>query len=172
MMMIAMMKIAMMILWAWLTRQPARGDCETSPPRRYDDGDGDVVALTRGGRCIEVEGVDDAADFEELVEAIRGMGISQDGEASIMSTLAGILHLGDMCFTSAKDGSGRLEGGESVGLACSLLGIDAEDMRRAMCSRSIKAGLDTLSVPKSRLLDHNLLLDLFLDQVLDQVISY
>ena len=100
--------------------------------------------------CTEVDGVDDEADFEELVGAMRGMGMSTEDEMSIMRTLAGILHLGDVSFSSAKDGSGQLEPGSSAEWAGKLLGLQVEDMRTAICTRSIKAGLDTLSVPKSK----------------------
>lgn len=105
---------------------------------------------TSQSRCTEVDGVDDEADFEELVGAMRGMGMPADDEMSIMRTIAGILHLGDVSFSSAKDGSGRLDEGASAEWAGKLLGLDVEAMRTAICTRSIKAGLDTLSVPKSK----------------------
>lgn len=39
---------------------------------------------------------------------------------------------------------------ESVDMMCECLGLKLEDARSALCQRKIKAGLDTLSVPKSK----------------------
>lgn len=44
---------------------------------------------------VDIEGVDDAAEFAEVRRALAAVGIGADVQASIWACLAGLLHLGE-----------------------------------------------------------------------------
>ncbi|XP_054372871.1 myosin XVB [Molothrus ater] len=52
------------------------------------------------GRACEVLGKEDSQDFLVLVQALEGIGLSDDQLSSTWAVLAAILQLGNICFTS------------------------------------------------------------------------
>ena len=105
--------------------------------------------FTRQGECLEVEDVDDAQDLSATLEALRGIGIKTDEERGVLQLLAGILHIGDIDFTAHADGSALM--GEDIEVpSCSALGLEGAVARVALCNRKIKAGFESLQVPKSK----------------------
>jgi len=105
--------------------------------------------FTSQGDCLEVDGVDDGADFGATLDALRSIGISANDEASLLQLLAGILHLGDIEFAASADGSARMDE-DTEAATCRALGLEATIARVALCNRKIKAGLEALQVPKSK----------------------
>jgi len=63
-------------------------------------GEASSFAYLRG--CTIIDGVDDAAVFEETKRALRTFGIYEEMENHIWCILAAILHLGNVKFTSGK----------------------------------------------------------------------
>ena len=105
--------------------------------------------FTAQGNCLEVDDVDDAAELTATLAALRGIGVSTADERAIIQLLAGILHIGDVDFHASKDGS-ALMAEEVERYVCRALGLESALMREALCHRKIKAGLETLQVPKSQ----------------------
>jgi len=105
--------------------------------------------FTGQGDCLEVDGVDDAADFGATLDALCGIGVSEGERASILQLLAGILHIGDLDFAANADGSARMDE-HTEAATCRALGLEGPLARVALCNRKIKAGLEALQVPKSK----------------------
>lgn len=53
--------------------------------------------LNRSG-CYEVDGLNDAKDFNEVLNALRAVKISNEEQFNIFKLVAGILHLGNINF--------------------------------------------------------------------------
>lgn len=53
--------------------------------------------LNKSG-CYEVEDIDDKADFEHVLSAMKAVNISEQDQNKICGIIAGILHLGNIGF--------------------------------------------------------------------------
>lgn len=56
-------------------------------------------------RCFTIQGVDDAEDFKETVQAMYTIGIDEATQQNIFSLVASVLHLGNIQF--AENGQGN-----------------------------------------------------------------
>ncbi|NXF56089.1 MYO1A protein, partial [Oceanites oceanicus] len=101
-------------------------------------------------------GVDDAANFRAMQDAMRVIGFSPAEVTALLEVTAVVLKLGNLQLSSNYQASGM----ESCSIAepqelreiCELIGLDPSTLERALCSRTVKARdetvLTTLSVPQ------------------------
>jgi myosin-5 len=113
--------------------------------------------LTRGD-CVEVDGVDDATEFEQLRQCLEKLGMdSASFQRPMCELLAAILHLGNVTFESPTaqdtgDGDGRQgdeptsvvfpesDAGVNVEHVAMLLGIDAAEFATKMVTQTTVTG--------------------------------
>merc|ERR1712003_180798 len=62
----------------------------------------DNYAICTGGNCVQVPGINDKNDFEEINEAFKTLQFNQKKVHSIFRFIAGILHLGNAEFDVVK----------------------------------------------------------------------
>ncbi|NWH46455.1 MYO1A protein, partial [Fregata magnificens] len=101
-------------------------------------------------------GVDDAANFRTMQDAMRVIGFSPAEVTALLEVTAVVLKLGNVQLSSNYQASGM----EACSIAepqelqeiCELIGLDPGMLERALCSRTVKARdetvLTTLSVPQ------------------------
>ncbi|KAF1555767.1 Unconventional myosin-Ia, partial [Eudyptula minor] len=101
-------------------------------------------------------GVDDAANFRAMQDAMRVIGFSPTEVTALLEVTAVVLKLGNVQLSSNYQSSGM----EACSIAepqelqeiCELIGLDPGMLERALCSRTVKARdetvLTTLSVPQ------------------------
>ncbi|CAN0016365.1 unnamed protein product [Bubo scandiacus] len=101
-------------------------------------------------------GVDDAANFRAMQDAMRVIGFSPAEVMALLEVTAVVLKLGNVQLSSSHRASGM----EACSVAepqelqeiCDLIGLDPGTLERALCSRTVKARdetvLTTLSVPQ------------------------
>ncbi|KAM6039039.1 unconventional myosin-Ia isoform 2-T2 [Chlamydotis macqueenii] len=101
-------------------------------------------------------GVDDAANFRAMQDAMRIIGFSPAEVAALLEVTAVVLKLGNVQLSSSYQASGM----EACSIAepqelqeiCELIGLDPGKLEQALCSRTVKAReemvLTTLSVPQ------------------------
>ncbi|XP_042652650.1 unconventional myosin-Ia isoform X2 [Tyto alba] len=101
-------------------------------------------------------GVDDAANFRAMQDAMRVIGFSPAEVTALLEVTAVVLKLGNVQLSSSYQASGM----ESCSIAepqelqeiCELIGLDPGMLERALSSRTVKARdetvLTTLSVPQ------------------------
>ncbi|XP_074709687.1 unconventional myosin-Ia isoform X3 [Strix uralensis] len=101
-------------------------------------------------------GVDDAANFRAMQDAMRVIGFSPAEVTALLEVTAVVLKLGNVQLSSSHRASGM----EACSIAepqelqeiCDLIGLDPGTLERALCSRTVKARdetvLTTLSVPQ------------------------
>ncbi|KAM6189048.1 unconventional myosin-Ia [Sarcoramphus papa] len=101
-------------------------------------------------------GVDDAANFHAMQDAMRVIGFSPTEVTALLEVTAVVLKLGNVQLSSSYQASGM----EACSIAepqelqeiCELIGLDPGVLERALCSRTVKARdetvVTTLSVPQ------------------------
>jgi myosin heavy subunit len=55
--------------------------------------------LNKSG-CFNVDGINDTSDFQDVVNAMNTVNISEENQFNIFKIIAGILHLGNISFIS------------------------------------------------------------------------
>uniref|UniRef100_H3CT18 Myosin XIX n=1 Tax=Tetraodon nigroviridis TaxID=99883 RepID=H3CT18_TETNG len=91
--------------------------------------------------------------FQETVEAMCHLGIQAESQRQIFKILAGILHLGNVTFSSSLDESQPCsldeESRDFLQAAAELLGVSAEELETCLRVRVLQAGKQSLVKPCS-----------------------
>ena len=92
-----------------------------------------------------IPGVDDAAAFGDMVEALEAVGVGADDRDALWRVVAGCLWLGNIQFADANGGeaSEAVEDG-ALASASHLLGVDPSALSSALTTRAIDAGGDVV----------------------------
>ena len=94
--------------------------------------------------CIQIENVDDAADFKEVNEAFGEIGFTADEQTSLYTIVAGILHLGNVTFIENPSNSEEsiipAEHWQWLHRAARQLGVDTTFIERALLHKQIRSG--------------------------------
>jgi myosin protein heavy chain len=98
---------------------------------------------TRDGQ-ESIAGVSDREEWDSLMEAFLVMGFSDEEQASILRTIAAVLHLGNITVVkeSRSADQARLapEAKEVAAVVCKLLGVPLEPFLRGLLHPKVKAG--------------------------------
>eukprot|EP01032_Pedospumella_encystans_P021093 gene21093-23935_t len=99
-----------------------------------------------GGKAVKVEGVDDSAEMEVTLNAMKSVGMKNGQIKSILSLVGAILHLGNIEFESIQmegvEGcrvitKASTPSGIALRKACELLGVDAKAFVRCLTVREL-----------------------------------
>ena len=108
--------------------------------------------LTSSTSCYSSPSMNDLADFEATIEAMRIIGMSVEDIETVLSTVAAVLHIGNISFAESNQGESSYIADDasksSLFLACALLGIDnPELLELALCTRSIFTANENVRSP-------------------------
>uniref|UniRef100_F6ZFH5 Unconventional myosin-Va n=1 Tax=Callithrix jacchus TaxID=9483 RepID=F6ZFH5_CALJA len=107
---------------------------------------------TKQGGSPMIEGVDDAKEMAHTRQACTLLGISESYQMGIFRILAGILHLGNVGFTSRDADSCTIPPKhEPLCIFCDLMGVDYEEMCHWLCHRKLATATETYIKPISKL---------------------
>ncbi|KAJ0399326.1 hypothetical protein ATCC90586_000460 [Pythium insidiosum] len=110
--------------------------------------------LTRGD-CVEIDGVDDATEFEQLRRCMNQLGLDAAGfQLPLFELLAAILHLGNVQFETARSPTSAgnqgaddttapvfpRDGGVDLAHVATLLGVDAKEFATKMVTQTTITG--------------------------------
>ena len=116
---------------------------------------GDILnqfAFLNQSGCVErKDGVDDAQQYAAVQQAMCDLGFEAAEQACVLDVVAAVLHIGNITFTAqsaeAAGAASAASAAEAAALdpaceertqrACSLLGVDAAALRRALCEKFI-----------------------------------
>jgi myosin protein heavy chain len=105
--------------------------------------DVDDFAYTRDGNDI-ITGISDRDEWESLMEAFCVMGFSDKDQASILRTIAAVLHLGNITVVkeSRSADQARLapDAKEVAARVCKLLGVPLDPFLQGLLHPKVKAG--------------------------------
>ncbi|NWI78114.1 MYO1A protein, partial [Dryoscopus gambensis] len=101
-------------------------------------------------------GVDDAANFHAMQDAMRVIGFSPAEVTELLEVTAVVLKLGNVQLSGSFQASGMeacsITEPQELQEICELIGLDPGALERALCSRTVKARdetvLTTLTVPQ------------------------
>jgi myosin heavy subunit len=128
--------------------------------------------ILKGGECLTVQGIHDAADWQEMRKAMDTLKFSAADIKETMQVVAAILHIGNIEFDAESGGGGGAAGAAAGGgpasptsaagsdakftvsngattlaHACSLLQLDVSQFARGLTSRQLRiAGGETIQV--------------------------
>ncbi|XP_030640180.1 unconventional myosin-If [Chanos chanos] len=84
----------------------------------------------------KVDGTNDSKDFQEMMEAMQVIGISQNCQMLVLQIIAGILHLGNISFIEAGNYA-QVESTDLLAFPAYLLGIDPSRLQDKLTSRKM-----------------------------------
>lgn len=91
----------------------------------------DYDSIMKGG-CSKVETIDDVADYNNMVNAFRIVGIDDAIRDTIFKICAAILHLQNIKFKPTGEAGCTVEVDTPLKYACSLLSVDPNSMLKAL----------------------------------------
>ncbi|XP_036297566.1 unconventional myosin-Va isoform X11 [Pipistrellus kuhlii] len=107
---------------------------------------------TKQGGSPVIEGIDDAKEMAHTRQACTLLGISENYQMGIFRILAGILHLGNVGFTSRDSDSCAIPPKhEPLSIFCDLMGVNYEEMCHWLCHRKLATATETYIKPISKL---------------------
>lgn len=98
---------------------------------------------------MTVEGLDDRAEFENLIKSMNILGFSKEEQESYFRIVAAILLLGNLCFEEDGQDQAILKNPDVAEAVCKCLGIDKDEFVTGLLNPVFKAGRDEL-VAQSR----------------------
>eukprot|EP00053_Salpingoeca_punica_P010455 m.94058 g.94058 ORF g.94058 m.94058 type:complete len:1214 (-) comp15396_c0_seq1:289-3930(-) len=105
--------------------------------------------LNRSG-CVDVPGVDDVQEYKETREAMDMVGLKGKAIDGVFKMVAAVLHFGNIDFE--EDGQGSTvshAGSEALQTACTLLGLDSQNLIQALCFRHMVTKDEEFDVPQN-----------------------
>ncbi|KAK9768594.1 class II myosin [Basidiobolus ranarum] len=88
--------------------------------------------------CLEVEGIDDIADYQETLRAMNIVGLSQEEQDNIHRTLSAILWVGNAQFEEGDDGQAFISDPNVTQFIAYLLEVDPQLLSKALTTRIIE----------------------------------
>jgi myosin heavy subunit len=102
------------------------------------------VAYINQSGCLRIEGVDDAADYQEVVEAQSLVGFPEGDSQVLLQMIAGILHLGNLHYevhpSDSEESMINPQTEPSLLHASRLFGLDLVTFRRSLLFKSVRSG--------------------------------
>lgn len=89
------------------------------------------------GNSPTIDGVDDKAEFEATRKSLATVGVGEDQQTAIFKMLAGLLHLGNVKITAARNDSVLSPTEPSLEQACSILGVDATEFSKWIVKKQL-----------------------------------
>lgn len=125
--------------------QLCSGCCDSDPGQQVHLGDPSAFAYLK--QCTGIKGVEDKAGFQQVCEAMKGVGILEEHQHELWRTLAAILWLGNIEFaeTSDEEGQDIVRVSEltvpALTIAAELLGCSSSDaLASALTHQRLVAG--------------------------------
>jgi myosin heavy subunit len=112
--------------------------------------------LQQGDSPTEARDLNDAKNFNEMMEAFSQMGFSEIESEGLLKVVAAVLHLGNLTFDPLDQGEASIIStapsvNEAMHWASQLLGVDPLGLSNVLVSRTITTGGMRKSVTSVRL---------------------
>ncbi|RVX69689.1 Myosin-1 [Exophiala mesophila] len=93
---------------------------------------------TSRSKCFDVQGIDDASDFNETIEAMRIIGLTKPEQDNIFRMLAAILWIGNITFRDNDQGGVDIADQSVVDFVAYLLEVDSAHVHKALTVRIVE----------------------------------
>ncbi|KAK0630006.1 myosin-1 [Bombardia bombarda] len=95
----------------------------------------DTYIYTNQSKCYDVDGIDDLAEFEDTLNAMKIIGLSQAEQDSIFRMLAAVLWTGNLVFREDDNGYAAVSDPSIVDFLAYLLEVSPESLVNAITIR-------------------------------------
>lgn len=85
----------------------------------------------------DIQGVDDAEDFQATCRALDVVGIDSDSQSNIFQVIAALLHLGNTTIKATRSAVSVSSEDPELAKACELLGVPATDVAKWFMKKQI-----------------------------------
>lgn len=86
-------------------------------------------------KCLNVQGIDDVADYKETCNAMNVIGLSAEEQSNIWRMIAAILWCGNISFREDQQGNAVIADEGVMDFLAYLLEVDSEPLRKALTER-------------------------------------
>jgi myosin heavy subunit len=103
----------------------------------------DQYSYLMSSGCYEIEGVNDASDLQEVLEAMNTLQFSPDLQNQLLQVIAGVLWIGNISFMNGNtDGSSQVNqaSAHATEMACQLLGFQIDSFKFALTEKRVQMG--------------------------------
>ncbi|KAI9866664.1 MAG: class II myosin [Trichoglossum hirsutum] len=100
------------------------------PPQSY--------TYTSRSKCLDVQDMDDSADFKETLKAMKTIGLSQAEQDNIFRMLAAILWIGNISFQEDDSGNAAITDASVTEFVAYLLEVDSTHVNKALTIRIVE----------------------------------
>jgi len=108
-------------------------------PQKYRESFGiqgpQSYVYTSRSKCLDVAGIDDHAEFEETLNAMRVIGMSQAEQDDVFRMLAAILWIGNISFVENDEGNSAIADQSVIDFVAYLLEVESAHVHRALTIR-------------------------------------
>lgn len=95
----------------------------------------ETYLYTSRSKCLDVDGIDDLAEFQDTLDAMKVIGLSQAEQDNIFRMLAAILWTGNLVFREDDDGYAAVSDQSVVEFLAYLLEVDPQQLVKAITIR-------------------------------------
>jgi myosin-1 len=95
----------------------------------------ETYIYTSRSKCLNVDGIDDLADFQDTLNAMKVIGLSQEEQDSIFRMLAAVLWTGNLVFREDDSGYAAVSDQSVVDFLAYLLEVDPARLVHAITIR-------------------------------------
>ena len=89
------------------------------------------------GNTPTIDGMDDKAEFIATKQSLKTIGVSEANQTDIFKLLAGLLHLGNVKISAARNDSVLSATEPALVKACQILGIDAPEFAKWIVKKQL-----------------------------------
>ncbi|CAI8034560.1 Myosin-10 [Geodia barretti] len=90
---------------------------------------------------VSVAGINDSAEFDDTVEAMNIMGLSEEEQGAVFRVVSAVLHFGNLQFKQERNSDQALLPDNTVAQKiCKLTGMNVSDFTKALLKPKIKTG--------------------------------
>lgn len=95
----------------------------------------EAYAYTANSQCLDVNGIDDHADYAETINAMNTIGLSADEQDNIFRMIAAILWIGNVQYLENQEGNAEISDAAVPDFVAYLLQVDAGNVTKALTQR-------------------------------------
>ncbi|CDW99055.1 hypothetical protein, partial [Sporisorium scitamineum] len=95
----------------------------------------EAYAYTANSQCLDVNGIDDHADFKETISAMNTIGLTADEQDNIFRMIAAILWIGNVQYVENQEGNAEISDPGVPDFVAYLLEVDSGNVTKALTQR-------------------------------------
>lgn len=137
----------------------------------------DRYEIVNKSGCTRIDGVDDKKEFLYTIECMKKIGLNENEIDFVLSTVAGLLHLGNVMFVPNEKDLAQLddqENSDALKLAAHFFKCKASELQKALIKPKLKVMndlIETHETPERALFNRNSLLKSIYNRLFNWIVT-